>query len=105
MAYCGCADDRVKDPLVLDEGRRRLFAKRGMWATAVLYWQRAVSRSPGNIAILRRLADGYARLGFPERSLDTLRQAKEKTLDPKTRDTLAKQIDLLDQKLAKRPQT
>lgn len=93
------ADDRIKDPLVLDKAGK-LFAQRGMWGTAVLYWQRAVGRSPGNIAILRRLADGYARLGFPERSLDTLQQAKEKTLDPKTRDALAKQIDLLGQKMA-----
>jgi tetratricopeptide (TPR) repeat protein len=92
------ADERIKDPLVLDKAGK-LFSQRGMWATAVLYWQRAVGRSPGNVAILRRLADGYARLGFPERSLDTLRQAQEKTLDPKTRQTLTRQIDLMSQKL------
>ena len=92
------ADDRIKDPLVLDKAGK-LFAQRGMWATAVLYWQRAVARAPGNVAILRRLADGYARLGFAERSLDTLRQAQEKTLDPKTRQTLTKQIELLSQKI------
>lgn len=92
------ADQRVKDPLVLDKAGK-LFAQRGMWATAVLYWQRAVGRSPGNVAILRRLADGYARLGFPERSLDTLRQAQEKTLDPQTRQTLSRQIELISQKL------
>ena len=95
------ADDRVKDPNVLDKAGK-LFSQRGMWATAVLYWQRAVGRAPGNVAILRRLADGYARLGFPERSLDTLRQAQEKTLDPKTRQTLSKQIELMNQKLAQR---
>ncbi len=92
------ADERIKDPLVLDKAGK-LFSQRGMWATAVLYWQRAVGRSPGNIAILRRLADGYARLGFPERSLDTLRQAQEKTLDPKTRQALTKQIELMSQKI------
>jgi len=98
------ADDRIKDPLVLDKAGK-MFAQRRMWATAVLYWQRAVSRSPGNIAILRRLADGYARLGFPERSLDTLRQAQEKTLDPKTRQTLSKQIELMNQKMVQRSES
>jgi len=91
-------DDRIKDPLVLDKAGK-LFAQRGMWATAVLYWQRAVGRAPGNVASLRRLADAYARLSFPERSLDMLHQAQEKTLDPKTRQTLTRQIDLMNQKM------
>lgn len=95
-------DQRVKDPLVLDKAGK-LFAQRGMWATAVLYWQRAVGRSPGNVAILRRLADGYARLGFAERSLDTLRQARDKTLDPDTKAVLTRQIELLSQKTAQPP--
>jgi tetratricopeptide (TPR) repeat protein len=98
------ADDRIKDPLVLDKAGK-MFAQRQMWATAVLYWQRAVGRSPGNVAILRRLADGYARLGFPERSIDALRQAKEKSLDAKTRETLGRQIDLLHQKIAQRSES
>ena len=92
-------DDRIKDPLMLDKAGT-MFAKEGRWGTAVLYWQRAVGRAPGNVAALRRLADGYARLGYPERSLDTLNQAYEKTLDPKTRQTLEKQMELLRQKLA-----
>jgi len=71
-----------------------------MWTTAVLYWQRAVGRSPGNVAILRRLADGYARLGFAERSLDTLRQARDKTLDPDTKAVLTRQIELMNEKRA-----
>ncbi|WP_420631111.1 tetratricopeptide repeat protein [Candidatus Leptofilum sp.] len=92
------ADDRIKDPLVLDKAGK-LFAQRGMWATAVLYWQRAVGRSPGNVAILRRLASGYARLGFPQRSLDTLQQVQQKTLDPKTRQSVTSQIELMRQKI------
>jgi len=92
-------DQRVKDPLVLDKAGK-LFAQRGMWTTAVLYWQRAVGRSPGNVAILRRLADGYARLGFAERSLDTLRQARDKTLDPDTKAVLTRQIELMNEKRA-----
>ncbi|MCB8979170.1 MAG: hypothetical protein H6657_17290 [Ardenticatenaceae bacterium] len=97
-------DQRVKDPLVLDKAGK-LFAQRGMWATAVLYWQRAVGRSPGNVAILRRLADGYARLGFAERSLDTLRQARDKTLNPDTKAMLTQQIERLSQKTAPPPTT
>jgi hypothetical protein len=50
------------------------------------------------VAILRRLADGYARLGFAERSLDTLRQAQEKTLDPNTHQLLTRQIELMSRK-------
>ena len=92
-------DQRVKDPLVLDKAGK-LFAQWGMWTTAVLYWQRAVGRSPGNVAILRRLADGYARLGFAERSLDTLRQARDKTLDPDTKAVLTRQIELMNEKRA-----
>lgn len=92
-------DQRVKDPLVLDKAGK-LYAQRGMWATAVLYWQRAVGRSPGNVAVLRRLADGYGRLGFPERSLDTLRQARDKTLDPETKAVLTRQIELMNEKRA-----
>ncbi|MCA9957241.1 MAG: hypothetical protein KC434_21080, partial [Anaerolineales bacterium] len=96
------ADPRIKDPLVLDKAGK-LFAQRGMWATAVLYWQRAVGRSPGNVAILRRLADGYARLGFADRGLDTLRQAHDKTLNPDTKAELTRQIELLSQKTAQPP--
>ena len=87
-------DDRIKDPLVLDDVAK-LFAKEDKWATAVLYWQKAAGRFPGNVTILRHLADGYARLGFPERSLDTLKSAREKAKDPKVREALSKQIDQL----------
>lgn len=54
------------------------------------------------MAILRRLADGYARLGFPARSIDTLHQAQEKTLDAKTRQSPSRQIELMNQKMAQR---
>ncbi len=90
------ADDRIKDPLVLHKAGK-MFAKQGRWATAVLYWQRAASRSPGNIAILLRLADGYAHLGFPARSRDTLQAAREKTKDPKMQALLSQKIDQLAQ--------
>ena len=82
---------------MLDEAAK-LFADQGKWATAVLYWQRAVGRFPGNVAILRRLADGYRRLGFADRSIDTLQSAKEKTKDPQTRQAIIKQIEAILQK-------
>lgn len=56
-----------------------------MWAAAVLHWQRAVGRASGHTGYLRRLAHGYARLGFYRRSLDTLAMALAATQVPKIR--------------------
>ena len=55
-------------------GRR--YAKRGMWATAILHWQRAAAQAPHNWRYLLALAEGYARLGFFERSVDVLQSAE-----------------------------
>lgn len=90
--------ERIKEPMTLDKIAQTL-AKRKMWASAILYWQRAAGLNPGNTAILRRLANGYTHLGFFERSLDTLNQALEKTREPKVRDQVTKQIALLKSKL------
>jgi hypothetical protein len=54
-------------------GRR--YARQGMWATAVLHWQRAAAQAPTNWRFLLALAEGYAELGFFERSLDVLQSA------------------------------
>ncbi|MDT8304475.1 MAG: hypothetical protein RRC07_00955 [Anaerolineae bacterium] len=51
-------------------GRR--YAQQGMWATAVLHWQRAAALAPHSGRYLLVLAEGYARLGFFERSADVL---------------------------------
>ena len=94
MWRVAAASEKIKEPMQLDKIGHML-AKRSMWASAIMYWQRAAGLNPGNTAILRRLANGYAHLGFYQRSLDTLNQALEKTREPKVREQVSKQIDLL----------
>lgn len=60
-------------------------ARRGEWASAVLHWQRAVAHAPANRHYHRRLGQGYARLGYLERSADALRTARDLTADPDER--------------------
>ena len=57
-------------------------AKRGEWATAVLHWQRAAAKEPGNRQFQRQLGIAYARLGFYQRSADVLQSALRITPDP-----------------------
>ena len=56
--------------------RGRRYAEQAMWASAVLHWRRAVAREPYRAQYQEMLAQGYARLGFLERSLDMLRSAR-----------------------------
>ncbi|MCP5095893.1 MAG: hypothetical protein GY943_10095 [Chloroflexi bacterium] len=92
------ASSRITDPRLLDKAAD-YYAKQKMWATAVKYWQRAVGMNPGNTAYLRRLAKGYAQLGFPERSLDTLKLALEKAREPKVRRQITSQIAFMENQL------
>lgn len=57
-------------------------AKRGEWATAVLHWQRAAAKAPGQVSFQRHLGSAYARLGFYQRSADILQAALPQTNDP-----------------------
>ncbi len=57
-------------------------AKVGLWATAVLNWQRATALEPTRITYQRSLGEAYARLGFYERSLDVLRAARRMATHP-----------------------
>lgn len=91
-------NDRLKDPLMIDKIGQTL-AQRNMWAAAIVHWQRAVGRNPGNTAILRRLAGGYAHLGFYERSLDTLKAALEKAKEPQVRTQITTQITYIENQL------
>jgi tetratricopeptide (TPR) repeat protein len=75
-------------------------AKRGEWATAVLHWQRAAAKAPGQVSFQRHLALAYARLGFYQRSLDVLQMALPHTHDPdlqsqlkRLQQTVQKQLD------------
>ena len=53
----------------------RKHAQQGRLGTAVLHWQRAAAKEPNTMAYQRRLASGYARLGYYERSLSVLNGA------------------------------
>ncbi|MDX1687840.1 MAG: hypothetical protein R3248_07635 [Candidatus Promineifilaceae bacterium] len=66
----------------------RQFARDGLWASAVLHWQRAAARAPYSMRYLERLAGAYARLGFMERSLDALASALPLAADPTARERL-----------------
>lgn len=63
-------------------GAAQRLAKAGLWATAVMNWQRAVALEPTRITYQRHLGEAYARLGFYERSLDVLQNARHRTSHP-----------------------
>ncbi|MGD8806708.1 MAG: hypothetical protein PVH65_12695 [Chloroflexota bacterium] len=58
------------------------YARQGMWATAVLHFQRAAALEPSNPFYQRQLGEAYAQLGFYERCLDVLESASQLTSDP-----------------------
>ena len=73
-------DRRLQEPSGFFSAGRR-YAQQGMWATAVLHWQRAVALDPANGHYQRELGRAYARLGFYARSLDVLQSARTLTAD------------------------
>ncbi len=75
------------------------YAGRGMWATAVLHFRRAAALEPTRSHYLIALGDGYARLGYYQRSLDVLESAKQLAIDSQQRDALAGQISTVGQLL------
>jgi hypothetical protein len=56
-------------------GTGQNYARLGLWATAILHWQRAAAREPRNAFYQRTLGEAYLRLGFRDRSLDMLKSA------------------------------
>jgi tetratricopeptide (TPR) repeat protein len=58
----------------------RQHADQGRWASAVLNWRLAAALDPGRAYYQRALGEGYARLGFYERSLDVLESARRLTV-------------------------
>lgn len=60
-------------------------ARAGMWASAILHWQRAAARAPHQVNYQRHLGQAYARLAFYERSLDVLQSAHSRANHPATR--------------------
>lgn len=74
----------------------RRFARDGLWASAILHWQRAAARAPHSGYYLERLARAYARLGFMERSLDALASARELATDTAARERLDRIITKIE---------
>lgn len=72
-------------------------AKVGLWATAVLNWQRATALEPTRITYQRSLGEAYARLGFYERSLDVLRTARRMAAHPDVQTELEAIIQKIEQ--------
>lgn len=78
-------------------GAAQRMAKSGMWATAVLNWQRAVALEPTRITYQRALGEAYARLGFSARSLDVLQTAQRMATHPDTQAEIARLIHTVQQ--------
>lgn len=64
----------LSEPSTLFAAGQR-FAKRGMWATAILHWQRAAALNPTNGYYRQTLGDAYVRLGFGRRGLSLFRSS------------------------------
>lgn len=78
----------------------RRLSEKGLWASAILHWQRAAAQEPGQVAYQKQLGLAYARLGFYQRSRDVLQSAHDMSTHPPTRAELAKHLQLVRAKLA-----
>lgn len=75
-------------------------AQAGLWASAVLHWQRAAAREPHQISYQRGLGRAYARLGFYERGLDVLQSAYNRSSNEVIRAEIKETIEAVQQKQA-----
>ncbi|MBE7533984.1 MAG: hypothetical protein HND44_18840 [Chloroflexi bacterium] len=78
-------------------GAAQRMAKGGLWATAVLDWQRTVALEPTRITYQRALGEAYARLGFYARSLDVLQAAQRLASHPDTQAEITRLIQTVQQ--------
>lgn len=76
-------------------------AERGLWASAVLHWQRAAAKEPTNWLHQRNLGTAYARLGFYERALDALQSAATFVTNPQSKEELEQLITAVSQQAAR----
>jgi tetratricopeptide (TPR) repeat protein len=90
---------RLKEPEEFDRMAKEL-ARQGKWAAAVAHWRHAAGRAPGQWSYLQRLAQAYARLGFYQRSLDSLATALEAARDPQVKQGIAAEMRRIEEKLA-----
>ncbi|WP_420628591.1 hypothetical protein [Candidatus Leptofilum sp.] len=77
----------------------RRLAQQGLWATAVLHWQRAAAKAPQHVAYQESLGRAYATLGYYKRSLDVLQAAKQRTGNPERQATIQQQIEAVQAKM------
>lgn len=73
--------------------RGQAYAKRGMWASAILHWRLAAANDPARAYYQRSLGEAYGRLGFYDRSIDVLESAMDRTVDPDSRAQLMQLIE------------
>ncbi|MEJ2746729.1 MAG: hypothetical protein P8183_02250 [Anaerolineae bacterium] len=78
----------------------RRLAEKGLWASAILHWQRAAAQEPGQVTYQKQLGLAYARLGFYQRSADVLQSAYEMSTHPPIKAELEKNLRLVRAKLA-----
>ena len=73
--------------------------KAGMWATAVLHWQRAAAYEPTQLQYQRHLAKAYSQLRFYRRTIDILQAVRTRTTHSKTQVELDQLIQTAQQHL------
>lgn len=78
----------------------RRAAQAGMWATAVLHWQRAAANEPGNLSYQQHLGEAYGRLGFYQRSLDVLKSMYNQVTNPERKREVEQLISTIKQQQA-----
>jgi tetratricopeptide (TPR) repeat protein len=76
------------------------YAERGMWASAVLHYQRAAAIEPARPFYQRVLGEAYAQLGHYQRSLDVLESARQLTRDPEARAAIEQRIAEVEREAA-----
>jgi tetratricopeptide (TPR) repeat protein len=102
----------VRQAAVLTRGLRhaseyhmaaRRLSEVGLWATAVLDWQKACGLDPGRVTYKRELGNAYGQLGFYERSLHTLQQAYDLSSHSEQQDEITHLINTIQQKANQTP--
>ncbi len=85
---------RLKTGRDYDLAARRL-AEKGLWATAVLHWQRAAALEPYRLPYQINLGRAYARLGFQQRALGTITAVRQRATDKELQAKLDKFIQTI----------
>lgn len=73
----------------------RRLAKVGLWASAVLHWQRASALEPARIIYQRDLGKAYAHLGFTQRAKDVLQSAQARNKNEMLRVEIQEILDTI----------